>query len=139
MTDWKISLFDINFGPEEQLAVAEVLQSGWLTMGPKTKTFEQRFAELHGSPHGIAVSSCTAALHLAFAALGIGAGDEVIMPSMTFVASANAATVCGATLVFADIVSEDEPTRSRTCGILNYATHPCDSGGALCGLCLSHG
>ncbi len=137
MTDWKIPLFDINFGPEEQEAVAEVMQSGWLTMGPKTKTFEQRFAELHGSMHGIAVSSCTAALHLAFAALGIGAGDEVIMPSMTFVASANAAAVCGATPVFADILSEDEPTigpehvaslitpRTRAILVVHYAGYAC--------------
>ena len=137
LTNWKIPLFDINFGPEEQEVVAEVLQSGWLTMGPKTQTFEQRFAQVHGSPHGIAVSSCTAALQLAFAALGIGAGDEVIMPSMTFVASANAAAVCGATPIFADIVCEAEPTidpdhiaslitpRTRAILVVHYAGYAC--------------
>ena len=84
--------------------MTEVLESGWLTMGPRTEEFERSFAEHVGCEHAIAVSSCTAALHLALLAAGVGPGDEVIVPSMTFVATANAVRYCGATPVFAEIV-----------------------------------
>ena len=86
--------------------MAEVLRSGWLTMGPRTEQFEHEFAEHLGCREVVAMSSCTAALHIACIAAGVGEGDEVIVPSMTFVATANAVRYCGARPVFGDIVSE---------------------------------
>ena len=97
------------FDEAEVEAVAEVVRSAWLTMGPRTAAFEEAFAELTGTRHAVMVSSCTAALHLAFAGLDIGPGDEVIVPSLTFVATANAVAYTGATPVFADIVSLERP------------------------------
>ena len=87
-----------------------VIRSGWLTMGQCTSEFERRFGQYHAAAHAIAVSSGTAALHLAYAAVGVGPGDEVVMPALTFVATANAAVACGARPVFADIVDSHEPT-----------------------------
>ncbi len=112
---WRVSLSDIDIGEAEANAAAAVIRERWLTMGPRTREFEAQFAQMHGSTpetplHAIAVTNCTAALHLAYAALGIGAGDEVIMPAMTFVATANMAVALGARPVFADIASETEPT-----------------------------
>ena len=98
-----------SFDEAEVEAVAEVVRSAWLTMGPRTATFEEAFAERVGARHAVMVSSCTAALHLAFAALDIGAGDEVIVPSLTFVATANAVAYTGATPRFADIASLERP------------------------------
>ncbi|UQZ91313.1 perosamine synthetase (plasmid) [Deltaproteobacteria bacterium Smac51] len=89
-------------GPEELAALVESLESGWLTQGPKVKAFEEAFAARHQSPHALAVTSCTTALHLAMLALGIGPGDRVVVPSFTWVATANAAEYCGATPVFCD-------------------------------------
>jgi dTDP-4-amino-4,6-dideoxygalactose transaminase len=76
-------------GEEEIAEVADSLRSGWVTTGPKVKRFEQAFAEYVGVKHAIAVSSCTAALHTSLAALGVGPGDEVIVPTLTFCATAN--------------------------------------------------
>lgn len=97
------------FDEAEAEAVADVVRSAWLTMGPRTAQFEEQFAELVGVPHAVMVSSCTAALHLAFAALDLGPGDEVIVPSLTFVATANAVAYTGATPVFGEIISLDRP------------------------------
>jgi dTDP-4-amino-4,6-dideoxygalactose transaminase len=94
------------FDEAEVEAVAEVVRSAWLTMGPRTAAFEEAFAELCGTRHAVMVSSCTAALHLAFAALDIGPGDEVVV---TFLATTNAVGYTGATPVFADIVSLERP------------------------------
>src|SRR2546427_993229 len=102
---WTIPLSDLDFGPEEQQAVHNVLASKWLSMGEVTETFERHFAAFLEVPYAVAVSSGTAALHLALAALGIGVGDEVIVPSLTFVASVNAVLYVGATPVFVDITS----------------------------------
>lgn len=77
--------------------------SGWLTQGPKVAAFEKAFAERHRVPHALAVSSCTTGLHLALVGLGIGPGDEVIVPAFTWVATANVVLYCGATPVFADV------------------------------------
>ena len=87
----------------------EVLASGWLTLGPRTREFEAAFAEHLGVRHAVAVSSCTAALHLAYLAAGVGPGDEVIVPSMTFAATAAAVIYCGGTPVFADIARPARP------------------------------
>lgn len=96
-------LSDIDMGEPEAMAVAEVVRSKWLSLGPRTETFEQRFAEYFGVRHAVAVSNCTAALHLALKACGVGRGDEVICPSYTFVATANAILYQGAVPVFVDI------------------------------------
>jgi len=101
-----IPLFDIRLSDFEIEAVESVLRSGWLTMGPRTNSFEEAFADHLGARHAVAVSSCTAALHLAYLAVGVGPGDEVIVPSITFVATAAAVRYCGATPVFADIVGQ---------------------------------
>lgn len=90
-------------GDEEWQACREPLASGWITQGPKVAAFEKAFAERHQVNHALATTSCTTALHLALAALGIGPGDEVIVPAFTWVATANAVLYCGATPVFADV------------------------------------
>jgi len=88
---------------EDVAAVAEVLRSDWLTTGPLVPRFEAAFASHVGAAHGVAASNGTAALHLCMLAGGIGPGDEVIVPALTFVASANCARYVGATVVFADV------------------------------------
>jgi dTDP-4-amino-4,6-dideoxygalactose transaminase len=105
----ELPLFDLQLQPQDLEAVADTLRSGWLTLGPRTAAFEEAFAAQLGSRHAIAVSSCTAALHLAYLAAGAGPGDEVIVPSFTFVATAAAVMQCGATPVFADILSRTRP------------------------------
>jgi len=90
-------------GPEEASAAAAAVSSGWVAQGPRVADFEQAFAAAIGAPHAVALSSCTAALHLALIAAGIGPGDEVIVPSLSFIATANAARYVGAQPVFADV------------------------------------
>lgn len=104
-----LPLFDLQLQPQDLQAVAETLRSGWLTLGPRTQAFEEAFAEQLGVRHAIAVSSCTAALHLAYLAAGVGPGDEVIVPSFTFAATAAAVLYCGGTPVFAEIASRANP------------------------------
>src|SRR5487761_2131735 len=106
----ELPLFDLQLQPQDLEAVAETLRSGWLTMGPKTAAFEEAFAAHLGARHAITVSSCTAALHFAYLAAGVGPGDEVIVPSYTFAATAAAVVYCGATPVFAEIVSRERPS-----------------------------
>lgn len=90
-------------GEEEVAAVAEVLRSGWVAQGPRVAAFEEAFAAAQQAPHAVAVSSCTSALHLALVVAGVGPGDEVVVPSFSFVATTNAPTYVGATPVFADV------------------------------------
>jgi perosamine synthetase len=90
-------------GDEEAAAAAAAITSGWVAQGPRVAEFEQAFAASIGVGHGVAVSSCTAALHLAMLAAGIGHGDEVVVPSLSFIATANAARYVGARPVFADV------------------------------------
>lgn len=94
------------FGEEEEDVVVEVIRSGWVSQGPKVKEFEERFAEYVGARYAVAMSSCTTALHAALAVSGIGPGDEVIVPSLSFIATANSVVHAGATPVFADIDPE---------------------------------
>ncbi len=90
-------------GPAEEAAVIEVLRSGWLTTGARARAFERAFADLVGTDHAIAVSSCTAALHLSLRLLEIGPGDEVLVPTTTFAATANVVVHVGARPVLCDI------------------------------------
>lgn len=91
------------FTGEEAAAVAEVLATGWVSQGPRVREFEQAFAARVGAPEAVATTSCTTALHLALYASGVGPGDEVVVPSLSFIATANSVWQCGATPVFADI------------------------------------
>jgi dTDP-4-amino-4,6-dideoxygalactose transaminase len=101
-----ISITEPYFDKEEGRLVQEVLDSKWVTQGPKTAMFERLFAERHKLDHALATTSCTAALHLATLALGLGPGDEVIVPAFTWVTSAHAAEYVGAKAVFADVELE---------------------------------
>lgn len=135
--DWQVPLADLDYGEAEKQAVLEVLDSRWLTMGAVTQKFEQQFAEAVGAQHALGVSNATVALHLACLALGIGPGDEVIVPSLTFVATANAVLYTGAQVRFADILGPDELNISpeaierqitpRTKAIIpmHYGGYPC--------------
>jgi dTDP-4-amino-4,6-dideoxygalactose transaminase len=109
-TSPELPLFDLRLEEQDLEAVAETLRSGWLTLGPRTAAFEEAFAAQLGARHAIALSSCTAALHLAYLAAGVGPGDEVIVPAFTFVATAAAVLYCGATPVFAEICSREHPS-----------------------------
>jgi perosamine synthetase len=102
-TRMKIPITKPMFGEEEERAVVEVLRSGWVVQGPKVAEFERLVADYIGVPEAVATSSCTTALHLALVLLGIGPGDEVIVPSFTFIATANVVCYTGATPVFVDI------------------------------------
>ncbi len=99
----KIPIAIPSLSEEEWQAVKEPLLSGWLTQGPKVSAFEKEFSKLHNVNHALAVTSCTTGLHLALAAMGIGPGDEVIVPAFTWVATANVVLYCGATPVFCDV------------------------------------
>jgi perosamine synthetase len=92
-----------SFGSEEEAAVVNVLRSGWVSQGPRVAEFERNFAAYVGAPEAVAVSSCTTALHLALLAAGIGPDDEVLCPSLSFIATANAIVYVGARPVFVDI------------------------------------
>jgi perosamine synthetase len=118
-------------------AVAEVLRSSWLTTGPAVERFEAAVGAVVGAPHAVAVSSGTAALHAMLAAAGVGPGDEVIVPALTFAATANAALYCGATPVIADVdpatlllgpaqAAERISPRTRAIIAVDYAGQPAD-------------
>lgn len=99
----RINVMSPWLGAEEVAAVTEVIESGWVAQGPKVAAFEAAFAERMQVPHAVAVSSCTTGLHLAMVVAGVGAGDDVVVPSFSFIATANAATYVGARPVFADV------------------------------------
>src|SRR5215467_13447425 len=99
----QIQIATPSLGEEEWQALREPIESGWLTQGPKVAAFESAFAARHNVKHAIAVTSATTGLHLALTALGVGPGDEVIVPAFTWVATANVVVHCGATPVFVDV------------------------------------
>jgi dTDP-4-amino-4,6-dideoxygalactose transaminase len=99
----RINVMQPWLGEEEVVAVTEVLRSGWVAQGPRVKAFEDAFAVRQQSPYAVAVSSCTTALHLALYVAGVGAGDEVVVPSFSFIATTNAVRYVGADPVFADV------------------------------------
>ena len=107
---YKIPLFDLNFDQSEENAVLETIRSKWISTGPKVDAFEKRFAEMLNVQHSLALSNCTVALHLAMKLCNITDGDEVICPSLTFVATVNAIRYVDAIPVFADVTSYDNPT-----------------------------
>jgi dTDP-4-amino-4,6-dideoxygalactose transaminase len=147
---WKARLSELEFDERELSAVLDTLNSEWITAGPRTEAFEKAFAELTDTAEAVAVSNGTAALFLALRALGIGPGDEVLCPSLTFVATAAAIIHCGATPVLVDIVSLSNPTldpddaaskiTSRTKALLpvHYAGIPAEMD-RLCELAEVHG
>jgi dTDP-4-amino-4,6-dideoxygalactose transaminase len=136
MPKWTVPLADVVVGEEDIAAVADVYRSGWLSMGPQTEALEHEFAAYAGARHALAVANGTAALHLICAAAGLGPGDEVVVPSLTFVATVNAIAYTAATPVFADAVSVTEPwldpaaveaaltERTRAIMSLAYGGHP---------------
>jgi dTDP-4-amino-4,6-dideoxygalactose transaminase len=135
---WKVPLFDPDIGEPEINAVTDVLRSKWLTMGERTAHFEREFAAMVGVPHALAVNSATAAMHIALMALDIGPGNDVVVPSLTFVATANAVRYCGARPVFADVESYDNwnvgpasieaaiTPATKAIMVVHYAGYPCD-------------
>jgi dTDP-4-amino-4,6-dideoxygalactose transaminase len=134
---WAIPLSDVIVDDEIAAAVDEVLRSGWWSMGPKVAAFERAFADFSGASHALAVSNGTAALHLALLAVGCGPGDEVILPSLNFVAAANSIVNTGATPVFCDVegpqdlnmspesVAEAITPATKAIVVLHYGGHPC--------------
>lgn len=110
MAGWRVPLSDVALGREEEEAVLRVVRSGWLTAGAEVEAFEHEFARFCGAERGVALSSCTAALHLACCALGVGRGSEVIVPTLSFVATAAAVAMAGGTPVFADSIGPDDFT-----------------------------
>jgi len=134
----KIPLSDIDLDNEEIEAVTNVLKSKWLSMGPVTEEFENKFKEYLNVKNAYVVNNCTAALHIAHKVLGIKEGDEVICPSLTFVATANSILYCGAKPVFADITSFDNfnispddilekiTPKTKAITVVHYAGYPCD-------------
>jgi len=135
---WKVPLFDLNLEQAEREAVQRVLDSGWLTMGEEVIAFEREFAKHAGAEHAVAVTNCTAALHLALRALDIGPKDEVLCPSLNFCAGPNVISSLGAKVVFTDITSDDDlcispedaaariTPRTKAIMVMHYAGTPCD-------------
>jgi dTDP-4-amino-4,6-dideoxygalactose transaminase len=144
-----VSFAPPSIGPEESREVLDCLASGWLTTGPRTQQFEKDFAAHCGAPHAVAVSSCTAAMHLALVALGIGPDDEVIVPTYTFASTAHAVLYVRARPVFVDSdpatfnldparVEAAVTPRTRAIMPVHYAGLPCDMA-ALDAIAARHG
>ena len=134
----RVPLFVPDLGDAERKAVLECLDSGWVAMGPRCEELERLFEERLGVKHAITLNSCTAALHLANVLVDVKADDEVIVPSLTFAATANAVAFCGAKPVFADVASFDDWTispadierhispKTRAIVVMHYGGFPSD-------------
>src|SRR5262249_31292415 len=137
MTRWRIPLFDARFGHDEEAAVLRPLRSGWLTMGDEVLGLEEELRALTGAAHAVAVSSCNAALQLACAALNVGPDDEVVCPTLTFIASANAPRTLGARVRLCESIGPDDLTidpgsvagaigpRTKAIIVVHYAGFAC--------------
>jgi dTDP-4-amino-4,6-dideoxygalactose transaminase len=148
--DWRVPLADLDYGEAEENAVLQVLRRRWLTMGQVTQEFEAEFAQFVSVKHVFAVSNATVALHMACLALGIGPGDEVIVPSLTFVATVNSVLYTGAQVRFADIlgvgelnVSPDDierqiTPRTKAISVVHYGGYPCRMD-AICKIAANNG
>lgn len=136
--EYKIPLFELNFDEAEENAVLETIRSKWISTGPKTTEFENKFSSMLNVKHSVALSNCTVALHLAMKILGIKDGDEVICPSLTFVATANSIRYVNAIPVFADVKSYDDLTidpediekkitaKTKAIAVMHYGGFACD-------------
>jgi len=136
--DYKIPLFELNFDEAEEKAVLNTIRSKWISTGPKTAEFENKFASMLKVNHAVALSNCTVALHLALKVLDIKEADEVICPSLTFVATVNSIRYLNATPVFADIKSYEDLTidpedierkvtgKTRAIVVMHYGGFACD-------------
>ncbi|MBK9097301.1 MAG: DegT/DnrJ/EryC1/StrS family aminotransferase [bacterium] len=136
--DYKIPLFDLNFDEAEEKAVLDTMRSKWISTGPKTAEFESKFASMLNVKQAVALSNCTVALHLAIKVLGIKDGDEVICPSLTFVATVNSLRYLNAKPVFADIKNYDDLTidpeeivrkitdKTKAIVVMHYGGFACD-------------
>jgi dTDP-4-amino-4,6-dideoxygalactose transaminase len=134
---WVVPLSDVLVDDELERAAVEVVRSGWWSMGPRVAEFERRFAELCEAKHAFAVANGTAALHLALLAIGCGPGDEILVPSLNFVAAANTITHTGATPVFCDVIGPHDLTvdpadleraigrKTRAILVMHYGGHAC--------------
>lgn len=135
---YKIPLFDLNFDEKEEQAVLETIQSKWISTGPKTAAFEAKFAEMLHVKHAVTLSNCTVSLHLALKLVGVEADDEVICPSLTFVATVNSIRYVNAIPVFADVTSYEDPTidpedirckitpKTKAIMVMHYGGFACD-------------
>ena len=135
---WKYPLSDIDAGEEEIQILTEIVRTKWLSQGPKTAELEKNFADYHGAKHAIAVANCTAALHLALITHDIGPEDEVLLPSYTFVATANAVLYQGAKPVLVDVIGQHDlnldpedllskiTPRTKAIIVVHLAGFPCD-------------
>lgn len=141
--EWKVPLTDIELASQEVEAIAKVIESKWLTMGEVTRQFETAFAKYLGVKHAFAVTNGTAALHIAHSAIGLRKTDEVICPSLSFVATSNAILYAGTIPVFADVsgihdlnISPDSITeritgKTKAITVVHYGGYPCDMGAIL--------
>jgi dTDP-4-amino-4,6-dideoxygalactose transaminase len=136
--DYKIPLFDLNFDEREETAVIETLRSKWISTGPKTAELENKFNELLSCRYSLGMANCTVALHLGLILLGLKESDEVITPSLTFVATVNAIRYVGAVPVFCDIKGSGDLTidpamlealitdKTKAIVVMHYGGFPCD-------------
>ena len=148
--DWRVPLADLDYGEAEEQAVLDVLRRRWLTMGKVTQDFEEEFARFVGAKYAVAVSNATVALHMACLALGIGPGDEVIVPALTFVATVNSVLYTGAQARFSDILGEEElnispddierqiTPRTKAISVVHYGGYPCRMV-SICEIAARHG
>jgi dTDP-4-amino-4,6-dideoxygalactose transaminase len=135
---YTIPLFNLNFDEKEQLAALETIKSGWISTGPKTAEFETKFGSMLGANYALALSNCTVALHLAMKLVGVEPGDEVICPSLTFVATCNSIRYVDAVPIFADIESLERPVicprdveskitkKTKAIVVMHYGGFPCE-------------
>ena len=147
---YKIPLFDLNYGQDEINAFKQCVDDNWISIGPKCTKFEEAFAKMLGAKHAVSCDNCTNALFMSLMALGVGRGDEVLVPSLTFAATVNCVKYVGAKPVFVDVVSETDlhfdpkdaarkiTSRTKAMIPMQYAGFPCDMD-AIMRLAKKHG